>query len=88
MTRERVPEDHAAIEEQLVDAMEDEFHARLNQRLAEAGLTGDADAERTVGPQIVNEIAREIKGAAMHRVLRAHGIELKKTVRPMYGLLS
>ncbi|MGY3490604.1 hypothetical protein ACVW1B_000023 [Bradyrhizobium sp. USDA 4502] len=37
---------------------------------------GDADAERTLGPDIVNEIAREIKGEVMHRVLRANGIEL------------
>ncbi|MBP0111612.1 hypothetical protein [Bradyrhizobium vignae] len=66
--------------------MEDEFHARLNQRLAKAVLTGNA--ERTVGAQIVDELAREIKGAAMHRALTAHGIELKKTVKPMYGLLS
>jgi hypothetical protein len=28
LTRERAPEDHAAIEERLVDDMEDEFHAR------------------------------------------------------------
>ncbi|WP_333938088.1 NEL-type E3 ubiquitin ligase domain-containing protein [Bradyrhizobium sp. CCBAU 53380] len=49
--RRIAPEDHAAMEERLVEAMGDEFHTRLNQRLDEAGLTGDADAERTLGPQ-------------------------------------
>ncbi|WP_407119614.1 hypothetical protein [Bradyrhizobium sp. LMG 9283] len=56
--------------------MGDEFQTRLNQGLAEADLTGDADAERTLGPQIVNEIAPEIKSEVMHRVLGPHGIEL------------
>ncbi|WP_349254049.1 NEL-type E3 ubiquitin ligase domain-containing protein [Bradyrhizobium sp. CB1717] len=42
--RRIAPEDHASMEERLVEAMGDEFHTRLNQRLAEAGLTGDADA--------------------------------------------
>ncbi|MCP1838875.1 MULTISPECIES: NEL-type E3 ubiquitin ligase domain-containing protein [Bradyrhizobium] len=74
--RRIAPEDHAAMEQRLVDAMDDEFQTRLNQRLLEAGLMGDADAERTLGPDIVNEIAREIKGEVMHRVLRANGIEL------------
>ncbi|SDG86586.1 C-terminal novel E3 ligase, LRR-interacting [Bradyrhizobium sp. Rc2d] len=74
--RRIAPAEHAAMEERLVDAMGDEFQTRLNQELAEAGLTGDADAERTLGPQIVNEIAREIKSEVMHRVLGAHGIEL------------
>ncbi|WP_271623525.1 NEL-type E3 ubiquitin ligase domain-containing protein [Bradyrhizobium sp. CCBAU 11430] len=74
--RRIAPEEHAAMDDRLIDAMGEEFQIRLNQRLAEVSLAGDADAERIIGPQIVNEIAREIKIEVMHRVLRAHGIEL------------
>ncbi|MDA9474847.1 hypothetical protein XI03_10120 [Bradyrhizobium sp. CCBAU 65884] len=59
------------MDDRLTDAMGDEFQIRLKQRLAEAGLTGDADVQRTLGPQIVNEIACEIKDEVMHLVLRA-----------------
>ena len=62
---------YAAMDDRLIDAMRDEFQVRLNQRSAEAGLTGDADAQRSLGSQIVNEIACEIKSEVMHRVLRA-----------------
>ncbi|MFK4535284.1 hypothetical protein ABIA00_003467 [Bradyrhizobium ottawaense] len=74
--RRIAPEKHAAMDDRLVDAMGEEFQIRLNERLAEAGLAGHGDAERTLGPQIANEIAREIKSGVMDRVLRAHGIEL------------
>ncbi|MGY4473841.1 hypothetical protein ACVILL_001255 [Bradyrhizobium sp. USDA 3364] len=64
------------MQERLVDAMGEPFQARLDRRLAEDGLTGDADAERVLGAQIRNEIAREIKGAVMDRVLGELGFEL------------
>ncbi|SCB31456.1 C-terminal novel E3 ligase, LRR-interacting [Bradyrhizobium shewense] len=76
VTRRIAPEDYAAMQERLVDAMGEEFQTRLNLRLAEEGLTGDADAERVLGAQIRNEIAREIKSAVMHRVLGKLGLDL------------
>ncbi|MGX1420669.1 NEL-type E3 ubiquitin ligase domain-containing protein [Bradyrhizobium elkanii] len=74
--RRIAPEDHVAMERRLVDAMGDEFQARLDRRLAENGLTGDADAERVLGAQIRKEIALEIKGPVMHQVLERFGLEL------------
>lgn len=70
------PDDHAAMRDRLADAMEDEFPTRLNERLAEPGLTDDVDARRVVGAQILSEIACEIKGELMHKVLREQGLEL------------
>ncbi|PDT81317.1 NEL-type E3 ubiquitin ligase domain-containing protein [Sinorhizobium sp. BJ1] len=70
------PESHAAMQEQLIDAMGEEFVIRLHQRLAEHGLAGDADAERVLGAEIRNEIAREIKGDLMDTVLRDRGVGL------------
>ncbi|WP_439360227.1 NEL-type E3 ubiquitin ligase domain-containing protein [Bradyrhizobium sp. DASA03007] len=67
--RRIAPEDYAEMQERLVDAMGVQFQTRLDGRLAEHGLTGDADAERVLGAQIRNEIAREIKSAVMHQVL-------------------
>ncbi|VIO68609.1 putative E3 ubiquitin-protein ligase ipaH4.5 [Bradyrhizobium ivorense] len=74
--RRIAPEDYAAMERRLVDAMGDEFQTRLDRRLAENGLTGDADAERVLGAQIRKEIALEIKGPVMHQVLERFGLEL------------
>ncbi|RXH36735.1 hypothetical protein XH84_00025 [Bradyrhizobium nanningense] len=59
-----------------VDAMGVQFETRLNGRLAEHGLTGDADAERVLGAEIRNEIAREIKSAVLHQVLGKLDLEL------------
>nr|WP_271587248.1 NEL-type E3 ubiquitin ligase domain-containing protein [Bradyrhizobium sp. CCBAU 53415] len=70
------PEDYAEMQERLVDAMGIQFQTRLDGRLAEHGLRGDADAERVLGAQIRNEIAREIKSAVMHQVLAKLGLEL------------
>ncbi|QOZ36617.1 NEL-type E3 ubiquitin ligase domain-containing protein [Bradyrhizobium sp. CCBAU 53421] len=74
--RRIAPEDYAAMERRLVDAMGDEFEARLDRRLAENCLTGDADAKRVLGAQIREEIALEIKGGVMHQVLERFGLEL------------
>lgn len=41
--------DHAAMQARLGEAMGEEFSARLNQRLAEFGLTGNADAKLQLG---------------------------------------
>ncbi|MGY3033728.1 hypothetical protein ACVIIV_002898 [Bradyrhizobium sp. USDA 4354] len=76
VVRRIAPEDYAAMQERLVDAMGEVFQTRLNLRLAEEGLTGDADAERVLGAQIRNEIAREIKSAVMHQVLGELGLDL------------
>ncbi|MGY4473533.1 hypothetical protein ACVILL_000947 [Bradyrhizobium sp. USDA 3364] len=73
--RRIAPDNHAAARDRIADALEDEFPTRLNERLAEHGLTDDVDAQRVVGAQILSEIAREIKGELMHKVLREHGLE-------------
>lgn len=70
------PQAHEAMQERLLDAMDGEFNSRLAQRLAEHGLTGDADAERMLGAQISKEIACEIKGALMHQVLADRALAL------------
>ncbi|KRR00053.1 NEL-type E3 ubiquitin ligase domain-containing protein [Bradyrhizobium valentinum] len=76
VVRRIAPGDHAVMQERLIDAMGEEFDSRLNRRLAEDGLTDDADAERVLGAEIRNEIAREIKSAVMHKVLADRGLEL------------
>ncbi|WP_245423043.1 NEL-type E3 ubiquitin ligase domain-containing protein [Neorhizobium huautlense] len=70
------PVAYTAMQERLLEAMGGEFQSRLQRRLARAGLTGDADAERELGFSIRNEIACEIKGDLMHQVLRNRGIDL------------
>ncbi|OMI12984.1 E3 ubiquitin--protein ligase [Bradyrhizobium brasilense] len=73
--RRIAPDNHAAARDRIADAIENEFPARLNERLAEHGLTDDVDAQRVVGAQILSEIAHEIKGELMHEFLREHGLE-------------
>ncbi|MBH5372240.1 T3SS effector NEL-type E3 ubiquitin ligase NopM [Bradyrhizobium glycinis] len=74
--RRIAPGEYEAMQERLVEAMGDEFQTRLDQRLAEYGLLGDPDAERALGAQVRNELASEIKGEVMHRVLAERGLEL------------
>lgn len=76
VVRRIAPQDYADMQERLLDAMGVQFETRLDERLAEHGLTGDADAERVLGAQIRDEIAREIKGAVMHQVLGKFGLKL------------
>ncbi|WP_404515265.1 hypothetical protein [Bradyrhizobium ottawaense] len=76
VVRRVVPQDYAEMQERLVGAMGVQFETRLDERLAEHGLTGDADAERVLGAQIRNEIAREIKSALLHQVLGRLGLQL------------
>ncbi|MBH5372761.1 NEL-type E3 ubiquitin ligase domain-containing protein [Bradyrhizobium glycinis] len=70
------PEDHAAMKTRLAEAMEEEFSARLNQRLKEHGLIGDADAERELGRQVNDEIAREIMRPTTNQFLAQRGLSL------------
>ncbi|MDA9443269.1 E3 ubiquitin--protein ligase [Bradyrhizobium sp. CCBAU 51745] len=74
--RRIAPQVYAEMQERLVDAMGVQFETRLSGRLAEHGLTGDADAERVLGAQIRHEIAREIKTAVLHQVLGKFDLEL------------
>ncbi|WP_176721886.1 T3SS effector NEL-type E3 ubiquitin ligase NopM [Bradyrhizobium sp. LMTR 3] len=74
--RRIAPDEYAAMQDRLVEAMGEEFQTRLNQRLAEHGLLGDSDAERVLGAQVRNEIAGEIKREVMHRLLTDRGLEL------------
>ncbi|NOJ41553.1 T3SS effector NEL-type E3 ubiquitin ligase NopM [Bradyrhizobium australiense] len=73
--RRIAPDEHAAMQDRLVEAMGEEFQGRLDQRLAEHGLLGDADAERVLGAQVRNEIAGEIKREVMHRLFADRGLE-------------
>ncbi|WP_085966033.1 NEL-type E3 ubiquitin ligase domain-containing protein [Bradyrhizobium japonicum] len=75
------PDDHAAMQDQLIDAMGEEFDNRLEQQLADRGLSGTdsdlvEDAKRELGAEVRKEIAREIKGALRDRVLNDHGLRL------------
>ncbi|MEK9282192.1 MULTISPECIES: NEL-type E3 ubiquitin ligase domain-containing protein [unclassified Bradyrhizobium] len=76
VTRRIAPEDYAAMQEWLVDAMGEESQTRLNLRLAQQGLTGDADTDAERVPRSRNEIAREIECAVMHQVLGKLGLDL------------
>ncbi|MFK4532236.1 hypothetical protein ABIA00_000419 [Bradyrhizobium ottawaense] len=67
--RRIAPEDYEAMQEQLIDAMGEEFDDRLKKRLAALNLTGDGDAERQLGVEVRKEIEREIKGALRDKVL-------------------
>lgn len=69
------PDAYALAEEQLVEAMGEEFQKRLSKHLSEVGPSGAAGAERTFGAQIRVEIAREIKGALTRQVLRDRELE-------------
>ncbi|WP_187399175.1 T3SS effector NEL-type E3 ubiquitin ligase NopM [Bradyrhizobium paxllaeri] len=73
--RRIAPDEYAAMQDRLVEAMGEEFQSRLDQRLAEHGLLGDADAERVLGAQVRNQIAGEIKREVMHRLLADRGLE-------------
>ncbi|WP_271612339.1 T3SS effector NEL-type E3 ubiquitin ligase NopM [Bradyrhizobium sp. CCBAU 21362] len=73
--RRIAPDEHAAMQDRLVEAMGEEFQSRLDRRLAEHGLVGDVDAERVLGAQVRNQIAGEIKGEVMHRLLAERGLE-------------
>ncbi|TFV42277.1 E3 ubiquitin--protein ligase [Bradyrhizobium niftali] len=74
--RRIAPDEYEAMQDRLVEAMGEEFQTRLDQRLAEHGLLGDPDAERVLGAQVRNEIAGEIKGEVMHRLLAERGLKL------------
>ena len=68
------PDDHAAMQDQLIDAMGEEFDGRLEQQLADKGLSGTEsdlveDAKRELG-------AKVRKGALRDRVLNDHGLRL------------
>ncbi|UWU68073.1 NEL-type E3 ubiquitin ligase domain-containing protein [Bradyrhizobium sp. NC92] len=70
------PAAHAQTRDRLIAAMGEEFQSRLEQRLAAHDLIGNTDAELQFGPMIRDEIACEIKGALMQRVLGGDGVEL------------
>ncbi|MDD1523503.1 MULTISPECIES: NEL-type E3 ubiquitin ligase domain-containing protein [Bradyrhizobium] len=79
--RRIAPEEHAKTQDQLIGAMGKEFDSRMEQQLADQGLTGAEaglveDAKRVLGPAVRKEIAREIKGALRDKVLNEHGLAL------------
>lgn len=68
------PNEHAQAQGQLMEAMGEEFHNRLNARLQEAGLENDADAQRNAGPQVQAEITHEINGRLTREFLASRGL--------------
>ncbi|MEY9590808.1 hypothetical protein ABIA06_003099 [Bradyrhizobium yuanmingense] len=79
--RRIAPEEHAKTQDQLIGAMGKEFESRMEQQLADQGLTGAEaglveDAKRVLGAAIRKEIAREIKGALRDKVLNERGLAL------------
>ncbi len=74
MLQRQAPQEYEQTQDHLIDAMGDEFSNRLKARLQEIGLQNDADAERTLGPQVQAEIAREIKGTLTRDFLHRNGL--------------
>lgn len=70
-----VPEQYEQAQAKLIDAMDEEFTKRLNERLKKDNLENDLDAKRTVGPVVLAEIAREINRPLTHDFLRDHGLD-------------
>jgi hypothetical protein len=68
------PEQHAQTQDELIEAMGDEFTHRLNARLQEMSLENNADAQRTLGPQVQAEITREINGRLTRNFLASRGL--------------
>lgn len=58
------------------EKMADEFANRLNKRLEESNLQNDDDAERTLGPIIMQEINREVFGELTEKFLIKHNLKL------------
>ena len=72
---ERVePTGFAQMNEQLIDAMDAPFQARLAGRLAALGLGHDPDAERLLGVEIKNELALQVQGAYTRDFLSRSGL--------------
>ncbi|MCA1437995.1 hypothetical protein I6F33_34330 [Bradyrhizobium sp. BRP20] len=81
VVRRIAPEDHARTQDQLIAAMGKEFYSRLEQQLADKGLSGVEadlveDAKRELGAAVRKEIGREIKGALRDKVLNDLGLTL------------
>ncbi len=68
------PAGYEQTQDRLMGAMGDEFTNRLTARLQAMGLENDADAQRTLGPQVQAEITREINGRLTRDFLARHGL--------------
>jgi hypothetical protein len=68
------PEAFSQAQDELIEAMGDEFSTRLQSRLQALGLQNDSDAERTLGAEVRNEIAREINGRLTREILASRGL--------------
>ena len=62
------------IKAQLLKAMDAPFQERLDARLKGLGLDNDSDAERTMGPQVKDEIAHEINDPLTREFLKKQGL--------------
>ncbi len=68
------PEGHARAQDDLIEAMGEDFSQRLEARLQGLGLEADPDAQRLVGPQVQTEITREINGRLTRDFLERRGL--------------
>lgn len=71
---------HAAAQERLIDAMSEDFSTRLAARLRSLNLENDPDAERVIGVQVKEEIAREILGECTRVFLTARGLSIEALI--------
>ncbi len=53
---------HERAQDQLIEAMGDEFNRRLDQQLKALRLLNDPDAEREIGVQVLKQIEQEVYG--------------------------
>ncbi len=70
----QVPIEYEQAQEQLKVAMDKEFSTRLKNRLQKIELENDPDSQRTMGPVVQAEIAREIKGPLTQTFLRSNDL--------------
>jgi len=56
------PQLHEQAQDQLIEAMGDEFNRRLDQQLKALRLLNDPDAEREIGVQVLKQIEQEVYG--------------------------
>ena len=68
------PELHEQAQDQLIEAMGNEFTRRMNTRLRNMALLNEADAERTMGSQVRAEIEQEVYGQLSCDFLASQGM--------------
>lgn len=63
------PESWESITDKRYESLENDFDHRVEEKLADKGLAGDADAKRAAGVEVMQEIDREIFAAITQQIL-------------------